>query len=98
MVTRTCLICGRAIPAGWGGRCELHGGGPRKSTVQRGYGWPHRRRRHELLASTPIGSPCPRCGEPMLPGQQLDLDHSPLAPRPGPGDRLAHASCNRARR
>jgi hypothetical protein len=71
---------------------------PLRYSALRGFGCPHRRRRLELLASAPIGSPCPRCGKGMLPGQQLDLDHSRFGPRPGPGDRLAHASWNRARR
>ncbi|WP_347351734.1 hypothetical protein [Intrasporangium sp.] len=41
------------------------------------------------------GTPCVRCGRPMLPGQRLDLDHVDGA---GPGDYrgFAHAHCNRS--
>lgn len=58
---------------------------------RRGYG----RRHHELrlrMLPLAIGRPCSRCGEPMLEGQPLDLDHT--------DDRegyrgFSHASCNR---
>jgi hypothetical protein len=61
------------------------------STSGRGYGYQHQRLREALLP-TAYGTPCPRCGETMLPGQPLDLDHD--------DDRtgyrgMAHASCNR---
>jgi hypothetical protein len=61
------------------------------------YGPEHRATRRRLLAAA-YGQPCPRCHEPMLEGQALDLGHStdraidPLAP----GDRIEHSSCNRA--
>lgn len=55
---------------------------------------PHKTLRKRALAalkSNP-GQPCPRCGWPMWPSQQLDLDHT--------DDRsgylgLSHRSCNR---
>lgn len=56
----------------------------------------HRRRRAELLPMA-FGTPCPRCGLPMLKGQQLDLGHAvdvALNPR-AKGERIEHASCNR---
>lgn len=65
---------------------------PRGSTAARGYGYDHERLRRALLP-TAYGKPCPHCGEPMLRGQPLDLDHT--------DDRaayrgMAHASCNRS--
>lgn len=55
-------------------------------------------RRKQLLPYA-IGTDCPLCGLPMYEGQSLDLDHSvPVALGGGaePGDRMAHASCNRS--
>lgn len=65
---------------------------PRVSTAARGYGYGHERLRKALLP-TAYGKPCGRCGEPMLRGQPLDLDHT--------DDRagyrgMAHAACNRS--
>lgn len=61
-------------------------------------GHEHRRKRAELLPLA-YGNPCPLCGELMLRGQKLDLDHSrPFARgNTGPGDRMTHASCNRSK-
>lgn len=61
------------------------------NTPSRGYGTHHQRLRAQLLPDA-YGKACHFCGHPMLPGQPLDLDHSP--------DRqsyrgMAHASCNR---
>lgn len=44
------------------------------------------------------GTACMLCGEVMVQGQALDLDHStPRALDPGSvGDRIVHASCNRS--
>jgi hypothetical protein len=62
-----------------------------RSTTARGYGARHQELRRRLLP-TAIGRPCSRCGQPMLAGQALDLDHT--------DDRrgyrgFAHAECNR---
>jgi len=59
-------------------------------------GWSHQQRREQLLPHA-LNTPCPRCGEPMLKGQDLDLGHSvDLADDPNAvGDRIEHASCNR---
>ena len=52
----------------------------------------HEATRRALLADA-AGRPCVLCGQPMLPGQDLDLDHAP----DGSGYRgMAHATCNRA--
>ena len=52
----------------------------------------HQATRRALLADA-YGRPCVLCGRPMLPGQDLDLDHAP----DGSGYRgMAHATCNRA--
>jgi|GEM_PF-3481040 len=55
------------------------------------------KRRLELLPHA-YGKRCPRCGLPMLKGQALDLGHTtPAALHAGRvGDRIEHASCNRA--
>jgi hypothetical protein len=58
---------------------------------------PPYRGRHEatrkVLLADAYGCLCVLCGEPMLPGQALDLDHAP----DGSGYRgMAHAKCNRA--
>jgi hypothetical protein len=63
----------------------------RGSSSARGYGYGHQQLRKALLPYA-YGQPCPRCGETMLPGQRLDLDHT--------DDRagyrgMAHATCNR---
>jgi hypothetical protein len=55
------------------------------------YAGPHQSIRRALLPDA-YGKPCPRCGLPMLPGQDLDLGHT--------DDRAAysgieHARCNR---
>lgn len=64
-------------------------------TTDRGYGSAHRKLRQRHLAELKRnpGQPCPRCGQPMFPDQDLDLDHT--------DDRagyqgLAHLPCNRA--
>lgn len=59
-------------------------------------GWEHQQRREALLPSA-YNTPCPRCGKPMLKGEELDLGHSTdLADDPtAVGDRIEHASCNR---
>lgn len=63
------------------------------NTTARGYGADHQRRRRAALAALVPGTPCGRCGQPMHPGQHLDLDHT--------DDRdgyrgLAHSRCNRS--
>lgn len=60
------------------------------------YGIEHQRTRALLLPEA-YGRPCPRCGLPMLRGQDLDLGHSTdLAFDPqAKGDRIEHAACNR---
>lgn len=60
------------------------------------YGFEHQQRRAELLPLA-YGKPCPRCGMPMLRGEQLDLGHSTdVALNPhAVGDRIEHEACNR---
>lgn len=56
------------------------------------------KRRKQLLPYA-YGTACPLCGMTMYEDQPLDLDHSvPVALGGGatPGDRIAHASCNRS--
>jgi hypothetical protein len=53
---------------------------------------PHRRLSEQMRARA-IGQICHFCGQPMLPGQPLDLDHAP----DGRGYRgVTHRHCNRA--
>ena len=49
-------------------------GGPRAPKKQRGYGYAYQKLRKALLPQA-YGTPCSRCGKPMLPGQELHLDH-----------------------
>ncbi len=66
---------------------------PRKgSSDSRGYGAAHQRARRELLPYA-WGKPCTRCGQPLVRGDLVDLDHSE--------DRthylgFAHRTCNRS--
>ena len=63
----------------------------RDSTVNRGYGAAHVALRRALLPRA-YGTACVRCGDPMLRGQALDLDHNDE--RTGYNG-FAHAECNR---
>ena len=68
------------------------GGSIKTSTQDRGYGREHQQLRARLLPLA-YGTDCHLCGEVMLNGQDLHLDHTE--------DRLgyrgmAHAACNRA--
>jgi hypothetical protein len=63
-----------------------------RSTTNSGYGYDHQQLRKALLPEA-YGQPCVHCQLVMLPGQDLDLDHT--------ADRtayrgFAHASCNRS--
>ncbi len=63
------------------------------------YGWTHRRIREALIKNGCwIGAPCPRCFQPMWPGQRLDLDHETdqFGRRTGRYLGLSHARCNRS--
>ncbi len=60
-------------------------------------GWEHQQTKARLLPFA-YHKPCPKCGELMLPGQDLDLGHSvDLAVDPNSkGDQIEHADCNRS--
>ena len=45
------------------------------SRAARGYGADHRKLRAKLLPQA-YGTPCVRCGRPMLRGQELHFDHN----------------------
>lgn len=85
-------------------RCPIHkpmqeaARRPTPSARARGYDARHDATRAMLLPLA-YGKPCPRCGEPMLQGQALDLGHLPgqaRATHPGSrGQRIEHARCNR---
>jgi hypothetical protein len=62
------------------------------TTTQRGYGTEHQALRRALIVNA-IGQLCPRCGEPMLEWQALDLGHTD--DRSGYNG-IEHAKCNRA--
>jgi hypothetical protein len=89
MPVRACETCGRTFTQGQGRParfCPEHRDGGGK------YGGEHRK----LAAATKDsawGTPCVRCGRPMLPGQEIHLDHLDGG---GPGDYRgwAHAHCN----
>jgi len=67
----------------------------RLTTTQRHLGHDHRQWATKL--PNPNGRPCPRCGQPMLPGQKLDLGHTIDRARGGGNSprRWEHAHCNR---
>jgi len=62
-------------------------------TTRRGYGSKHQALRRALLPRA-WGTPCSRCGEPMLQGQELDLDHDDEDRTQYRG--FSHSECNRA--
>lgn len=54
------------------------------------------RARFRREVPVPWGAPCPRCLEPMLPGQPLDVGHVWDVVDHGPGPmRWEHRACNR---
>lgn len=61
------------------------------------YGHEHQQRRAELLPDA-YNTECPVCGELMLKGQDLDLDHTvaKVLNSSSKGDRILHAKCNRS--
>lgn len=100
MTMRTCCVvgCPALIPAGIrGGRCPEHRAQARRARGNIPAYHQHRRIRARILAHA-YGRACPMCGRPMHPGDDLDLDHTtPLAlDARSRGDRIVHASCNRA--
>lgn len=56
------------------------------------YGADHRRRRAQTIEDA-YGTPCPRCGLPMLRGQRLDFGHTTdvAFDRNAKADRFEHA-------
>jgi hypothetical protein len=60
------------------------------NTTAAGYGTSHQELRKALLPQA-YGKPCYRCGKPMLPGQELHLDHTD--DRTGYGG-FSHRACN----
>lgn len=64
---------------------------PKAPKGQRGYGYAYQKLRKQLLPKA-YGTPCVRCGELMLPGQKLHLDHDDWDRTKLRG--FAHADCN----
>ena len=63
------------------------------------YGREHRRRRRVLIARVLTERwRCPKCREPILPGQPLDLGHATQEEkrRGLPGSQVEHRWCNRS--
>lgn len=79
------------------GRCQQHSRMIRAARTNTADSPEHRATRARLLPLA-YNTPCPLCGELMLEGQTLDLDHTiPLATNPrSHGDRITHAHCNRS--
>jgi hypothetical protein len=70
---------------------------PRRTTTQRGLGYPHQREGKRLRAGLRDGTPCPYCGRGMYRWQELDVDDWPGRMFGGPQiKRLAHRYCNRS--
>ena len=93
--------CGEIVPPGVR-RCARHRAAVearRGSRTARGYGAAHDAVRRRLLAAFVPGTPCWRCGRPMLAGQALAADHSTVpASAGGVADVLAHEWCNSGKR
>jgi hypothetical protein len=92
--------CPAVYPREQGSYCPQHRAqvnAERSRHYRQHYGREHEATRARLLPAA-YGTPCPRCGEPMLPGQELDLGHSTdrAVDPSAAGDRIEHASCNRA--
>jgi hypothetical protein len=66
-------------------------GGPRAPKKARGYGYQFQKLRKALLPQA-YGTPCSRCGQPMLKGQELHLDHDDWDRTKLRG--FSHAACN----
>jgi hypothetical protein len=64
---------------------------PKAPKGERGYGYAYQKLRKALLPSA-YGTPCVRCGEPMLQGQKLHLDHDDYDRTRLLG--FAHSQCN----
>jgi hypothetical protein len=64
---------------------------PKAPKGDRGYGYQYQKLRKALLPNA-YGTPCVRCGELMLPGQKLHLDHDDYDRTKLRG--FAHAACN----
>lgn len=89
MPIKSCEVCGAGFAQGRGRpskRCPKHRDGGGK------YNGEHRKLRETTKAAA-YGRPCSRCRRPMLPGQELQLDHLDGG---GPADYLgwSHATCN----
>ncbi|HET6908892.1 MAG TPA: hypothetical protein VFH54_06090 [Mycobacteriales bacterium] len=68
----------------------------RRTTTEQGLGWEHQKLRRKLLPKA-YGTPCGYCGQLMVRGQPLDLDHStPRAFGGVRGDRMVHRRCNQS--
>ena len=74
----------------------LDGRRSHKTTTERGLDGRHKQQRRQLLPLA-YGKPCPLCGNLMLEGQPLDLDHVQPRVMGGAGGpvRMAHRVCNR---
>ena len=70
---------------------------PRATTTARGYGHTHQTRRARFAALINAGDIliCPRCNQPILPGQPWDLGHRADRNQPTHPE---HAACNRGGR
>jgi hypothetical protein len=70
------------------------GGSKAENTTAAGYGNSHQKLRKALLPQA-YGKPCYRCGQPMLPGQELHLDHDDHDDHDRTKYRgFSHKSCN----
>lgn len=67
-------------------------GAPKTPKKERGYGYAFQKLRKALLPSA-YGTPCSRCGLPMLKGQELHLDHDDWDRTKIRG--FSHRECNR---
>lgn len=104
-----CRGCGKSAVPGRA-RCVRHQAeweAERGTRQQRGYGALHDRTRTRLLLAWATAVRrgetwhCPRCGNPLIPGEPVDADHfgQTLLENPAAeADALSHERCNRGAR
>lgn len=100
MAIRVCTTSGCGTLHTKGGRCDQcrrNADRERGNRHERGYDAEHERTKARLLPAA-IGEPCPRCGEPMLRAEDLELGHTTdrAVDPTARGDRIEHGNCNRS--
>lgn len=102
---RACVVCGAPFTA----RHRRHRHCPEHEQHGREFASPTTRaqdseyeRNRRLVLQRDADKPCPLCGQPILPGEPVDVDHVRPVARGGTNAmtnmQRAHATCNRTKR